>query len=321
MKTRIGRRDFIKKTAFASVVSIAAAGTMSSVFAQKSDSISNTGAKTNKNALPKGNLCGVEISRIILGGNLVSGYAHARDLLYVGALMKHYYTESKILETLEIAEANGVNAINLAIWDNLKFLEKHWKNGGKMKLIAQALPNDNDSLAQFKRAVDFGACAVHIQGHGSEKLLEEGRIDFIGKIMEYIKSQKVPAGVAAHWLEVVVQCEKHKLPVDFYVKTLHTHEYHTAPKPGETGYLGRYDNSWCQDPEEVIEVMRGVEKPWIAFKVMAAGAIPPRKAFQYAFNGGADFIMAGMFDWQIEEDIKIAIDVLGETKRHRPWRG
>jgi hypothetical protein len=47
----------------------------------------------------------------------------------------------------------------------------------------------------------------------------------------------------------------------------------------------------------VIDFMKTVKKPWIAFKVMAAGAIPPRKAFRHAFNGGADYVLAGMFDF------------------------
>ncbi len=108
-------------------------------------------------------------------------------------------------------------------------------------------------------------------------------------------------------------------PSDFYQKTLHTHDYHSAPRPGEKGYLGRYDNSWCNDPEEVIDVMFPIKKPWIAFKVMAAGAIPPRRAFQHAFNSGADFVLAGMFDWQVAEDVRIAKETLAEVKRTRPW--
>ena len=42
--------------------------------------------------------------------------------------------------------------------------------------------------------------------------------------------------------------------------------------------------------------MAKITKPWIAFKILAAGAIPPRAAFPYAFSSGADFLLAGMFD-------------------------
>ena len=61
---------------------------------------------------------------------------------------------------------------------------------------------------------------------------------------------------------------------------------------------------WCNNPEETVAFMEKVEKPWIAFKVMAAGAIPPRMAFPYAYRNGADFIIAGMFDFQVETDVK-----------------
>lgn len=40
------------------------------------------------------------------------------------------------------------------------------------------------------------------------------------------------------------------------------------------------------------------------------GAINPRTAFRYAYRHGADFIIAGMFDFQVETDVKIAIESL-----------
>jgi hypothetical protein len=88
--------------------------------------------------------------------------------------------------------------------------------------------------------------------------------------------------------------------------------------------MGTHDNSWCNDPQAVIDFMATVKKPWIAFKILAAGAIPPRAAFPYAFNNGADFILVGMFDWQIEEDTKLARRVIAAvtspgSKRTRPW--
>ena len=52
---------------------------------------------------------------------------------------------------------------------------------------------------------------------------------------------------------------------------------------------------------------------------MAAGAISPREAFPYSFNNGADFVLAGMFDFQIEEDAQIAKAALAKVKRSRPW--
>ena len=70
----------------------------------------------------------------------------------------------------------------------------------------------------------------------------------------------------------------------------------------------------------MADFMKTVEKPWIAFKVMAAGAIPPKNAFQYAFENGADHVLAGMFDFEIAEDASIVKTVMANIKRTRPWR-
>jgi hypothetical protein len=67
--------------------------------------------------------------------------------------------------------------------------------------------------------------------------------------------------------------------------------------------------------------MKSVTVPWIAFKVLAAGAIRPQPAFQYAYENGADFICAGMFDFQVREDAILARKVLSRPLgRQRPWR-
>ncbi len=52
---------------------------------------------------------------------------------------------------------------------------------------------------------------------------------------------------------------------------------------------------------------------------MAAGAIPPKDAFQHVFENGADHILAGMFDFEIEEDAAIIREALLFAERERPW--
>jgi len=40
--------------------------------------------------------------------------------------------------------------------------------------------------------------------------------------------------------------------------------------------------------------------------MLAARALQQRSAFPYAFNSGANFILVGMFEWQVEESAKPA---------------
>lgn len=260
----------------------------------------------------------------MMGGNLIGGWSHSRDLPYVSTLMRHYNTSAKIRETLELGESLGITAINTWVMDDNSDIFAHWKCGGKIKWFAQARPDGAGGFSQIQKAIDEGAAGVHLTGDACEALIAQGKFEKIAESVDFIKSHKRIAGVAAHDLGVIVECEKARLGVDFYQKTLHTHDYYTAPRADETGPLGAHDNSWCKDPQAVIDVMARINKPWIAFKILAAGAIPPRAAFPYAFKAGADFILVGMFDWQIADDVQMAKHVLSvvmgpNSTRTRAW--
>ena len=63
-------------------------------------------------ACPKGKIGKMEISRLLLGGNLVVKRHHSRKIpRYVGSLAAHYNTPKKILETLATAEQQGINTL------------------------------------------------------------------------------------------------------------------------------------------------------------------------------------------------------------------
>jgi len=320
MKMRFNRRQFLKASAVASAVIAPALVESRGAQAQLDPNVPTGPLGPTKDRLPTGKIGSHEFSRLMLGGNLIGGYAHSRELTYVSPLMKRYNTDAKILETLELAETHGINCLNSWVVDGNTHLQHHWKRGGKMKWIAQVRVPNGD-LAQVRQAADLGAVAIHLTGDAADGLIKEGKIDTIARVMQLIRELKCMAGVGAHGLNVIVETEKAKINPDFYVKTFHSQDYFTAQKPGDTDDVGRHDNSWCRDPEEVAETMFNVRQPWIAFKVLAAGAIPPQRGFRYAFENGADFILVGMFDWQVAEDVAIAKQVLGDLQRLRPWRG
>jgi len=326
MAQQISRRGFVKSSLIASAAVPLGLGEPARSTAQTPVTPAVANATTPQETMPMGKLGGQEFSRLILGGNLIGGYSHSRDLTYVSTLMRRYNADAKIRETLELAEARGITAINTWVMQENSHIFDHWKRGGKMKWIAQVRLDADDGYSQIQKAIDEGAAGVHITGDTAESLLSQGKFDKVGETVQLIKSKKRVAGVAAHDLRVIVECEKAKLDVDFYQKTFHSHDYYTAPRPEEKDAVGTHDNSWCNDPQAVIDFMATVKKPWIAFKILAAGAIQPRAGFPYAFNSGADFILVGMFDWQIDEDTKLARRVMAvvtspDAKRTRPWYG
>lgn len=265
--------------------------------------------------VPYGRIGGLKLSRIFLGGNLIGGWAHARDLVYVSRLIKSYHTDEKVFDTLKLAEACGINTI-LTNPVLCRVINDYWrKRDGQIQFISDcALGSDLTKAIQV--SIDGGAHACYVQGAVSDNLVDAGRIDEIGRGIDLIRRNGLPAGIGAHKLETVRACVEAGLHPDFWVKTLHPRDYRTAEtEPG-------HDTTWCARPQETIEYMSALEEPWIAFKILAAGAIEPKQGFRYAFENGADFICVGMYDFQIVDDVNLACDVLaGGLERRRQWRG
>ena len=57
-----------------------------------------------KGKVSKGKIGNLELSRLIMGGNLIGGWAHARDLIYTSQLVKAYHTDERVMMTLQLAE-------------------------------------------------------------------------------------------------------------------------------------------------------------------------------------------------------------------------
>ncbi len=285
-----------------------------------------SGINELRGTLPKALIKEREFSRLILGGNLLSGWAHSRDLIYVSQLVKAYHQKEKIFATLYLAERCGVNTL-LTNPILCSLIEEYWKrNIGRIQFISDCagLVYDDKGaspmpfeqyLDSVKRAIDTGAVACYIQGETADYYMEKGDVDSIVKVMDYIKSRGVICGIGAHRIETIKACVEAGLETDFWMKTLHHHNYWSARHPQW------HDNLYCYDPEETINYMKQLPEPFIAFKVMAAGAIHPRDGFRYAFENGADFVCAGMYDFQMVDDVNIALEILnGHIPRDRLWR-
>lgn len=276
-----------------------------------------------KGQVPQGRIGNVNISRLVCGGNLISGFAHSRDLIYVSSFLKQYFSDEKVIDTLQICEACGINtAILRTDINTLRVLHKYRKRGGKIQWLAQTYPKEDDLTSNIQIAIDNGAVGAFIQGNIADNLIRSHRLDLVEKVISYIKSRGVIAGIAGHNLMVPVTIENAGIDVDFYMKTLHCEDYWSfqPDDPPIEVIDNKLDNYWCSDPEKTIAFMQEVKKPWIAYKVLAAGAIDPRVGLQYTFENGADFACVGMFDFQVLDNANVTFDILSrKLARARNW--
>jgi uncharacterized membrane protein YphA (DoxX/SURF4 family) len=275
--------------------------------------------------LPKGMLGSLESSKLIMGGNLISGYVHSRDLIYVSSLVQNYHQKDRVFKTLMMCEQAGVDTI-LSNPIVMPLMEEYWKEGyGKIKFISDCAgliywPELKPMPFQeyydiVKGAIDSGADAGYIQGETADYYIKNNEVDKLVKIMDLLRDNGLPIGIGAHKIETIKRCVELGLKPDFWMKTLHSHNYWSAKHPTW------HDNMYCFDPDETVSFMETLPEPWIAFKILAAGSLHPKEAFPYAFEKGADFLCVGMYDFQVVDDVNIALNAIKGTKnRTRPWR-
>jgi len=285
-----------------------------------------------KEKAPMGRIKHVEMSRILPGGNLVAGFAHSRDLIYVSDMIKNYFTDEKVIENLWLYEACGINTIVFRTDEQtLRILDKYRKRGGKIQWLAQTYP-DGEDFSNIQMAIDGGAIGAFVMGGIADRLVAENRPDELARPIEYIRSQGLIAGTAAHAIQVPMACVDKGIEVDFFMKTFHHDKYWSAhAEENRNEYMHDlknnpldrnqfHDNLWCASAREVSDFFKTCEVPWIGYKVLAAGAIPPEDGFRYAFENGADFICVGMFDFQVIPNANTVSEVLNSSMdRQRSW--
>ena len=337
MSNRHNRRDFLKTSALAALGSAAALNSHEErSFAAPAAALPIVMPQTFHQGFPTGKLGNLDVTRLFLGCNQVSGYSHSRDLSYVSRLMKEYQTDERVMNTWQLAEELGINTVLSDPFDKPVHIMKRYRKerGGKIQWISEVHPHKSyyqtrlaDLKENLKQVLDNEPNALYIQGGVTDSFVDRGLLDELGEALELMKKTGLPSGLGAHSIENPKACVKAGILPDFFMKTYHADDYWSATPQAQRveflvdrGSANDHDNMWDIKPEATRAFMATFQRPWIAFKVMAAGAISPEKGFRFAYQGGADFICAGIFDFQLKEDVEIAKKILAEhLDRTRPW--
>jgi len=237
MSEETNRRGFLNKAMISAAGAGAALGLEERILLAALQDNSQTGEykqdetdNFENQTLPCGKIGDLKITRVFLGGNLIGGWAHSRDLLYVSKLFKAYNTEAKIFETLQLAEQQGMNTILIDPVSQDAVEKYKRQRGGKIQTMVCMHPAENKTVVadEIKRLVDNGATTLYTHGAVTDQCVMKNDIDSLGRAIDLIKQQGLKAGIGSHSLQTTVASEKNRLDPDYYVKTFHFDRYWSA---------------------------------------------------------------------------------------------
>jgi hypothetical protein len=238
------------------------------------------------------NLGSLKVSRLILGSNPFSGFSHQSP--ETDLAMKRYFTTERIKDTLRLAETLGVNTL-VARTDHhvLRFLLEYWDEGGTLQWFAQTCPEVGDHYTCVSRAVSSGAKACHIHGGVMDYLYVQKKLAEIPPVIQMIRDQGLLAGIAAHNPKVIAWAEEH-LDVDYYLCSY----YNPIPRDEHAEHVAGLEERYLEkDRQAMTDLIRGLSRPVVHYKVLAAGRNDPAEAFQVVAQTmrPADMVCIGVY--------------------------
>lgn len=224
--------------------------------------------------LPNVNFLGKKLTRMIVGDNPQTGHSYIEDRI-TGEEMKVFYTAEKILETLFTIQDAGYNAIlPLSNPSNLKILKEFRRLGGKLEIIFQ--PYTAESLEEnLPKMLELEPFAIYHQGTTTDYLSETGNLEKLHKNLALLSSAKIKVGLGTHVPETVLRAEREGWGVDFYVLCMYNARRNRERE--QSGFISGKSKSGLifrpADRFDAYKVIQQVQKPFVAFKILAGGQI------------------------------------------------
>ncbi len=239
--------------------------------------------------LPTVQINDLEVTRLIIGGNPFSGFSHQspkRD-----QEMMDYYTVARIKQALRKAEAAGINTTVMRSDTHIqRMLREYYNEGGKIQWIAQ-VGHDSEAFtleAAIDQAVANRAVAAYIHGGVIDQFYSERNSRRISELIDHIHSHDIPAGVAGHAPQAHLWTYELDADIDFQAFCFYN-----------CGSLhdGKGDRFNSEDPPKACQAIRCIQRPVLAYKILGAGRVEPRQAFEYAFANikDTDAVVVGMY--------------------------
>lgn len=220
---------------------------------------------------------GNKVSKLIVGDNPFNGHSYITEFVSK-AEMRDYHTEDKILKAIYKMEELGINTmLPLADPYIIRILEHYRKNGGKMQFIFQTfspfmLSYDTAKIS-IREMMSLEPIGIYLSGTYTDVRHETQRDHEIIGMLNLLKSSGTKIGFGSHNPELIELCEKEKWGADFYMACMYNARKNREGE--ESGFItGKTKGGVvfnANDRAIMLDTLKKIDKPIIAFKIFAGG--------------------------------------------------
>jgi hypothetical protein len=257
--------------------------------------------------LPTVDFCGLTVTRLIIGANPFGGFSHQNPIR--DEEMKSWHTPERILETWERAWNAGINTMitNNETPHVIGTVRSYLRDGGPLQWIAQLNPRPYPSMeAAIDDAIAIGASAAFVHGGYTDRLFDSGDAATLARWANHARAAGLPIGVAGH-----------SPAAHDWVNSLDVVDFHAVCffNCGSV-HNGAGERFSLPDAIAAAACCRRIAKPCIGYKIMGAGRIEARMAFEHAFENlkPGDVVNVGMHrgdkDGMVEENAALVREIL-----------
>lgn len=259
-------------------------------------------------SFPKTQIENIEVSRLIIGCNWISGFSHRTFSQDKMIKDRHYETDLtvKILETFLSYDINCI--LGLLDYDShLTEAIKQAERAGNKKMIIidePVFPVDDtrEARTEAQRIIQESArrgTKICMPLHSVFEQLLNKNTHKINRIEDYlymIREAGMIPGASAHMPEIIEYCDENNYDVQTYIQIYNCQ-----------GFLMQ------RDVEATARLIHNARKPVLTIKSMAAGRVSPFVGLNFVWNTirSQDMVAVGCFtEKEALEDIEYSLAAL-----------
>ena len=218
--------------------------------------------------IPIVDFCGAKISRLIVGGNTISGTSHFNKKM--DAELEDYFTVANIKKMLFRCQEFGITTMQLRGDKHIMRLIREFRQeGGKLNWIAQSAPEMGSFDGNIKQMAAYKPVLMYHHGNVTDDLYKSGKMDELVRRFKVMRETGVPVGLTTHMPEVVEYSETHHWDVDFYMCCVYN--FSIPSRQEQVKREGNEEPFFNEaDPPLMYQAIRSVKKPCLAFKFLAS---------------------------------------------------